>query len=100
MYMICLDNSNNVLGIYLVSTGGYTATLVDVKAIMLVAINTCCTGVIIAHNHPSGSIHPSSSDKYITTKVNSALNMVDIKLLDHMIITDDAYYSFADENIL
>ena len=84
-----------MLGVYPLSIGGITWTMVDIWLILSV------TGIILAHNHPSGNLQPSSADKDLTGKIKDACKYFDIPLFDHMIITPDRkYYSFADEGIL
>ena len=97
-----LNHSHKVLGIYLVSIGGMTCTIADVRLILSVALKTAATGIMIAHNHPSGSLKPSQIDINLTTKIKEAGNLMDIKLLDHIIITpvDRQYFSFSDEGLL
>ncbi|MDT0677914.1 JAB domain-containing protein [Autumnicola musiva] len=99
--VMLLNNANRVKGIFEVSTGGITGTLVDVRIVFAVALKSLATAIIIAHNHPSGTLRPSENDKSLTRKIKSAGEFLDIKLLDHLIITPDGrYYSFADEGIL
>ena len=76
-----LNHSHQVLGIYLVSIGGMTCTIADVRLILSVALKTAATGIMIAHNHPSGSLKPSQIDINLTTKIKEAGNLMDIKLL-------------------
>ncbi|MDT0642209.1 JAB domain-containing protein [Zunongwangia sp. F363] len=99
--VMLLNNANRVKGIFEVSTGGITGTLVDVRIVFAVALKSLTTAIIIAHNHPSGTLKPSENDKRLTRKIKSAGEFLDIKLLDHLIITPDgSYFSFADEGIL
>lgn len=98
--LLCLNNSNKVLGYYKISAGGMTATTVDVRMIFATALNCCATAIIIAHNHPSGTTIPSEADKHITKKIKDGAKLLDINLLDHLILTDETYLSFADEGIL
>jgi len=95
--MICLNTARKVTGYYKVSSGGMCATVADVRVIAQIAMQSCATGVIIAHNHPSGSTKPSEADKAITGKIKRGLATLDITLLDHLIITTDSFYSLADE---
>lgn len=99
-FMMLLNNSNNTIGYVKISQGGITGTVVDVRIITKYAIESLATGVIICHNHPSGALKPSRADEDTTKKIKDALNFFDIKLLDHLIITEDGYLSFADENRL
>lgn len=99
-YIMLLNNANHVLGISKISTGTTTATVVDVKMIMQRALLAHATGIILAHNHPSGTLKPSEADKRLTTKIKTAAEYLDLKILDHLIITSESYFSFADESIL
>ena len=99
--VILLNNSNKVKGIFEVSNGGITGTLVDVRILFAVILKTLTTSVILVHNHPSGNLKPSEADKCLTQKIKNAGSLLDIKLLDHLILTPDGdYFSFADEGIL
>jgi DNA repair protein RadC len=98
--MLCLNNANKVIGYYRVSKGGMMATVADTRVIATVALQTLAVRVIIAHNHPSGSLRPSEADKNATNKIKGALNLLEIDLLDHLIITKNGYYSFSDEGFL
>nr|WP_317631396.1 JAB domain-containing protein [uncultured Flavobacterium sp.] len=98
--LLCLNQSNKVLGYYKISSGGMTATVVDVRMILTTALNCCATSILIAHNHPSGNLLPSEADKQVTKKIKEASKLLDIQLLDHLIITDESFFSFADEGLL
>jgi len=98
--MLCLNGNNEVIGFHKVSSGGTTATIVDTKIICQIALLSLAQAVIIAHNHPSGSLEHSKNDIDITRRIKSALDYFEISLLDHLIITDTSYISFADNNIL
>ncbi|QCX40284.1 DNA repair protein [Aureibaculum algae] len=99
--VVLMNNSNIVKGIIEISNGGIAGTLVDVRILFAVALKTLTTGIIICHNHPSGTLKPSEADKRLTTKIKQASEFLDIKLLDHLIlIFDGAFYSFADNNLL
>ena len=82
------------------SKGGITGTLVDVRLVLKTALQIGAIGLILTHNHPSGTLVPSQADKNITQKLKIASESIDIKVLDHLIITEKAYFSFADENLL
>jgi len=97
MIMLCLNRANKVIAYYRVSVGGTTSTVVDPKIIFSVALNCLCSAIILCHNHPSGNLQPSEADNSITKKIKEAGKLLDITLLDHIIITDDGYYSYADE---
>src|SRR5664280_512623 len=100
--MLLLNRANKVLGITTLSEGGLSGTLMDVRMIFQYAIKGNASGIIIAHNHPSGNINPSESDVKITNKIKEAGNLLDIQLLDHIILTPERglYRSFADEGQL
>lgn len=98
--VMLLNNSNDVLGIKTISEGTITGTLVDIRLIFQTALKAHATGLILCHNHPSGTLKASNADKSITDKIKKASEFLDIKLLDHLIITSENYYSFADNNIL
>ena len=97
MLVVFLNNSNRTLGYSIASIGGITGTLVDVRLVLRGALLTQSTSIILVHNHPSGSLNPSLSDLSLTDKVKKAASLMDIKLLDHLILTDCGFYSFADE---
>lgn len=99
-WIIYLNNSNKVIQKSQLSKGGITGTLVDVRLVLKNALEFGATGIILSHNHPSGTLKPSEADKQITLKLKTAAESLDIKVLDHLIITEKAYFSFADENIL
>lgn len=99
-WIIYLNNSNKVIQKIQLSKGGITGTLVDVRLVLKTAIEVGAVGIILAHNHPSGTLKPSEADKQITQKLKTAAQSLDIKILDHLIITENAFYSFADEGIL
>ena len=99
-WIIYLNNSNKVLLKNQLSKGGISGTLVDVRLVLKNALEIGSTGIILAHNHPSGTLNPSSADKQITQKLKLAAESLDIKVLDHLIVTEKAYFSFADENML
>lgn len=99
--VILLNNSNTVKGIFEMSSGGITGTLVDLRILFAVALKTLATSIIVCHNHPSGNLKPSHSDVILTNKIKKASELLDIKLLDHIIITpSQEYFSFADDGIL
>ncbi|WP_442844981.1 JAB domain-containing protein [Leeuwenhoekiella sp. H156] len=99
--IVLLNNSNQIKGVFQVSQGGITGTLVDVRLIFAVALKSLAVGMILTHNHPSGTLNPSEADKSITSKIKSAGEFLDIKVLDHIILTPSGkYFSFADEGIL
>lgn len=99
-WIVYLNNSNKVLHKEQLSKGGLTGTLVDVRLVFKKGIELFSTAIILCHNHPSGKLQPSQADKSITSKLKLAGETLDIKVLDHIIITENAYFSFADENLL
>lgn len=98
--ILMLNRNNQVLGIYQLSKGGVSATVVDAKLIFSVALKCNSSAITIAHNHPSGNLTPSKSDKELTKKLIKASNYLDIIILDHLIISKDSFYSFADNGLM
>lgn len=98
--VLFLNRSNKALGIYHMSKGGVSGTVVDIKLLMATALKANASGIIIAHNHPSGNLKPSETDKSLTRKIKKACRYLDILLLDHIIITRKNYYSFSDNSEL
>ena len=100
--LVFTNHANEIIGYNIHSSGTIASTQVEIRLIMAIAINCACSGVIISHNHPSGSMSPSKSDRLITDKINQALEVFNIKLLDHIIVSPNRgdYYSFADNGIL
>ena len=99
--MLLLNRANKVLGITTLSEGGISGSLMDVRMIYQYALKGNASGIIIAHNHPSGNNQPSDADKKITLKIREAAELLDMHLMDHIIITPhDGYYSFADDGLL
>lgn len=99
-WIVYLNNSNKVMHKSQLSKGGITGTLVDVRLVLKQALELGAVGLVLAHNHPSGTLKPSVADKEITEKLKRASEALDIKVLDHLIITQKEYFSFADNNIL
>lgn len=99
-WVLYLNNSNKVIVKKQLSKGGITATMVDVRLIFKKAVELTSVGIIVCHNHPSGKLKPSRTDKILTKKIKEAGKTLDIKLLDHLIITQKDYFSFADNGIL
>jgi|SRR6218665_46206 len=99
-WVLYLNNSNKIIHKSQLSKGGITGTVVDVRLAFKTAIGYNATAIILCHNHPSGTLVASESDKQITRKLKVAGENLDIKVLDHLIVTETAYYSFADEGIL
>jgi DNA repair protein RadC len=99
-WAIFLNQSNKVIHISQLTQGGISQSIVDVRVLFKTALDHFSTGIIIAHNHPSGSLTPSKEDISITKKVNEAGKTLSIQLLDHIIVTHDTYFSFSDEGLL
>ncbi len=99
--ILLLNNSNKVKGIYPLSTGGITGTMVDLRILFAIVLKTLSVSIILTHNHPSGKLLPSEADKQLTKKIEKAAQLFDIRILDHVIIAPDGeYYSFADNGLL
>ena len=98
-YCMYLNRANRVLGIQKISEGGTSSTIVDVKMILQGALKTNSHGLILCHNHPSGNLSPSAEDKTITDKIKKAAALLDISLFDHIILTEETHFSFADEQL-
>lgn len=96
--LILLNKGNFVLGIFDVSKGGIDSSVVDIRIILSVALKCHATQLILVHNHPSGSLTPSNSDKNITEKLSKACDLLNLTLLDHLIITRNDYYSLNKED--
>lgn len=99
-WILYLNNSNKVLQKQQLSKGGITGTMVDVRLVLKQALEVGAVALVLCHNHPSGTLKPSEADKKITQKLKRAALSLDISVLDHLIITENAYYSFADETLL
>ncbi len=99
-WVLYLNNSNKILAKTQLSKGGMTSTIVDVRIILKQALEYSATAILLAHNHPSGMLKPSVSDKQLTQKLKLATESLDIKVLDHIIVTEKTYFSFADESLL
>jgi DNA repair protein RadC len=99
-FLLLLNNANQTIGYAKISQGGITGTIVDVRIVAKYVVDSLATGIILAHNHPSGNLNPSEPDKKITEKIQHAMSFFDVKVLDHIILTADSYFSFADNNIL
>jgi DNA repair protein RadC len=99
-WVVLLNQNNKIISREFISKGGVSGTVADVRVILKLAIDQLASGVILAHNHPSGAVNPSNADKLLTTKIKNGAELLDIKVLDHIIIGEDDYFSFADANIL
>ncbi|HTM93160.1 MAG TPA: JAB domain-containing protein [Flavisolibacter sp.] len=98
--VLFLNRSNKVICIYNVSSGGVTGTVADPKLIFTAALRVNAVSIILCHNHPSGSLKPSRADEELTNKIKQAGAFLDIKVIDHIILSSESYFSFADEGLL
>ncbi|MNU15297.1 hypothetical protein D3C71_34260 [compost metagenome] len=99
-FALYLNQANNVLGIKKISECGISSTLVDVRIVMQAALLCNASGIIVAHNHPSGNLKPSGCDIKMTAQINDAAKIMGMSLLDHIILTSDSHMSFADEGLI
>jgi DNA repair protein RadC len=99
-WIIYLNHRNKIIGKEKISSGGLTATIVDIRMLFKGAVERLATSIILAHNHPSGTLKPSQADIKLTNKIKEAGQILDVQILDHLIISDTGYYSFADEGML
>ncbi|MGN6402832.1 MAG: RadC family protein [Flavisolibacter sp.] len=98
--VLFLNRSNKINHFQIISEGGITGTVADPRIILKKALEEDAVSLILCHNHPSGSLKPSRADEELTLKIKEAAKYFDIKVMDHLIVSDDGYYSFADEGIL
>lgn len=98
--ILLLNRANKVIGSRLISSGGIAGTVADPKLIFAIALKGLATGIILAHNHPSGNLNPSQADIELTKKLKEAGKFLELPILDHIIMTTKKYYSFADEGLL
>jgi DNA repair protein RadC len=99
-FLLLLNQANETVGYAKISQGGIAGTIVDVKIIAKYVVDTLSQAVVLAHNHPSGNIRPSQADENITTRIKATLNLFDCKVLDHIILTADNYFSFQDNGLI
>ena len=99
-WVIGMNPAGKVTGIRKISEGGLNSCVVDIRAVFQTALLTNSTRIILGHNHPSGSLQPSGADIAITRKIQEAGKLLDIEVLDHVIVTTESYYSFADEGLI
>jgi len=98
--VIFLNQANKIIHFEVISKGGITGTVADPRIILRLALEFGAVGIILCHNHPSGNLNPSNADKAITKKIGDAASLMDIKLLDHIIVSDEGYFSFMEEGVL
>lgn len=98
--MICLNRANEIVGCFKVSSGGTASTIMDAKVIFVQALNACAHSIILAHNHPSGNTKPSDHDIELTKKLVKGADILDMRVLDHIILTDKSHLSMADEGYI
>lgn len=98
--IILLNRRNRVLGVAKISTGGVSATLADPKVIFAIALKSVASGVILCHNHPSGELKPGKADIDLTKRLTQCGNFLEIEILDHLILSKEGFYSFADEGLI
>ncbi len=99
-WVLLLDRGNKIQDSFRISQGGISGTVIDVRVILKPALEKQSSNIILCHNHPSGTLQPSQADRQITTKIKDAAKLMDISVLDHIIIGQNKYFSFADEGIL
>ena len=99
-YVILLNRANKVLGWYKVSEGGMSGTVVDPKLIFSIALKGLACSIVLAHNHPSGNLQPSSQDITLTKRLKAAGELLEIPVLDHLILSNEGFYSFSDEGMM
>jgi DNA repair protein RadC len=99
-WLMCLNRNNAIIGTTRIGSGGISATVADIRIMLKYAIENYASSMILCHNHPSGNLKPSNADIKLTTAVKEAASYMDIALLDHIIVTDSSYYSFADEKMI
>jgi DNA repair protein RadC len=95
-----MNRWNRVLGVVDISRGGLNGTVADPKVLFAEELKSCASGIILGHNHPSGELDPSCEDTALTNKIKAGADLLDFKVLDHLIISKDSYYSFADEGLM
>jgi DNA repair protein RadC len=95
-----LNKKNRVLASHIIASGGIDATIADVRIILKKALEEQATSIILSHNHPSGNLRPSQRDLELTKKIMEAAKLIDVQVIDHIIVSDEGYYSFADDGIL
>jgi len=97
---IYLNRGNKVLSYKVISSGGLTSTIADPRMILRGALEVAATGIVLCHNHPSGSLKPSRADEALTQRIKQGAALIDINIIDHIIVSNEGYFSFADEGLL
>ena len=100
IYVLLLNSANKAIGFSKISSGGIAGTVVDVKVVFQTALKSNATSLIMCHNHPSGNLKPSDADIKVTKNIKQAGKIMDIALVDHLILTNEGYYSFADDGMI
>ena len=99
--VVYMNRCNRVIGVYELSSGGITGTVVDIRLVLGIALKVAATSLILAHNHPTGNLKPSKADELLTNKIKQAALFMDIQISDHLILSpENNYYSFADEGFI
>lgn len=98
--VVFLNQANKITHFEIISSGGITGTVADPRIILKKALENNAVSIVLSHNHPSGSLHPSRADEELTKKIKEAAKYFDIKVIDHIIVSEDGFYSFADEGVL
>jgi len=98
--ILLLNRRNRVLGIVHISSGGFSGTIADPKVIFSAALKACFSGIILCHSHPSGELDPRREDIALTNKLSNGGALLDLKILDHLVISKDSFYSFTDEGLM
>lgn len=99
-FILLLNRQNVTMGYAKISQGGVAGTIIDKKIISKYVVDSLASGVILAHNHPSGNLKPSNADIKMTRQIKEVVELLDSNVLDHLIVTNDSYFSFADERYL
>lgn len=99
-FILLLNRNNETIGYAKISQGGVAGTVIDTKIILKYVIDTLASAVVLCHNHPSGNLTPSEADKRVTKTIKEACKLLDTDVLDHIILTKNSYFSFADNNLM
>lgn len=98
MVMLCLNNAGKLIGFYKLAAGGTSLVVTDIKVLAIVALQSTASAVVIGHNHPSGNLTPSNADEKMTKELKQGLKFIGIRLVDHLIITNEGFYSFQENS--